>query len=379
MSDYVKRHYGVPADIGRRVEVDGKPGIIAADRGHYIGVNFDADKPGVISNCHPTWRVVYGEMGTIRKLTRSQMGTDTKIEWAHHTFNPWIGCAKVSEGCSHCYAERFGKRVGVTWGGERRMTSTWSQPRRWNRQAYENQAAWRAGVRPRVFCGSLCDVFDPVVDDDWRHQLMTLIHDCTNLRWLLLTKRPDQARDYFTHFGDMSRTDHVWIGTSVEDQATADERIPHLLQIPCVAGRFLSCEPLLGPVNLRSIPRPDRFHRQAQGWESWLAGELHWVIAGGESGPQARPMHPDWVCSLRDQCQGTGISFFFKQWGEWCPRGPKSLGYPSVDGVPCIRLTNHGGDDQVGDPGENPVWMHKAGKKRAGRLLDGREWNEVPA
>jgi protein gp37 len=302
---------------------------------------------------------------------------DSKIEWTDHSFNPWIGCTRVSPGCQHCYAETMmaDRYKKVKWGpqGVRVRTSTdyWKQPARWNRQAAAD------GVRRRVFCASLADVFEDKADqredmDEWRLGLWNLILATPYLDWLLLTKRPENV-DAMIPRGSMRQRypANVWIGTSVEDQRRADERIPHLLAIPA-AVRFLSVEPLLGPVDLSP------WFGLAEGyeWRDCLCDEIdpsdqpcltcegrlvlgqgsgiHWVIVGGESGPNARPMHPTWARSLRDQCQAAGVPFFFKQWGEYGP---------------CTEIPGQAAD---------PDCMFRFGKKLAGRLLDGREWNEFP-
>lgn len=302
---------------------------------------------------------------------------NSNIEWTDHTFNPWRGCTKVSSGCANCYAEKLSHRnpkVLGEWGqGKPRIKASaamWREPRKWN------AACEKRGVRERVFCASLADwLDDDGVPIEWLAELLELIHATPNLDWLLLTKRPqnwrervndaekfttpqnwevrDWLRNWFEH--EMA-PENVWIGTSVEDQARADERIPLLLAIPAVA-RFLSCEPLLGPVNLGD------YRHSSHG--EWKMDGFHWVIAGGESGPGARPMHPDWPRSLRDQCVAAGVAYFFKQWGEWgeCPIG---------DGPDLVT-------DAVFKKGpghDGMVW--KIGKKAAGRLLDGREWNEMP-
>jgi protein gp37 len=313
------------------------------------------------------------------------MVANTKIEWAHHTFNPWIGCTKVSPACDHCYAEAdfATRRKVVQWGAgqPRKLTadSTWAMPRRWNAEAE------RLGVRYRVFCASLADVFDNEVSVQWRRNLFDLIKATPHLDWLLLTKRIGNARNLYAEaYLDSARAwpANVWIGASITSQAEADRDIPKLLAVPA-AKRFLSMEPLLGPVDLER-PRPGPDLDQGGGrtiCQPWLIQSgIDWIIVGGESGPHARPMHPDWARSLRDQCQAAGVPFLFKQWGEWCPRGPESLGYPSVDGVPRFRMTDagHNGQDLDSD-GDNDVWMNRAGKKAAGRQLDGRTWDEVPA
>lgn len=270
------------------------------------------------------------------------MGQDTKIEWAHATFNPWMGCQKVSPGCANCYAEemmdhRYGK---VKWGpdGTRVVTSdaNWKQPKKWNKQAIEE------GVRHRVFCASLADVFEDRDDlVETRHRLMDLIYLTPQLDWLLLTKRPDIAY-YWTEKWPLHK--NVWIGTSVENQKYANERIPWLLRIPA-AKRFLSVEPLLGPLSvmfamntIEADTIPDRSY----------SDHLQWVIVGGESGRNSRPMKSQWVRHIRDECKTMHIPFFFKQWGEY---GPEET-YPGA--------------------------MYPIGKKLAGRKLDGIEHNEVP-
>ena len=241
------------------------------------------------------------------------MGRDSKIEWTDHTFNPWIGCTKVSAGCKHCYAEtRMDHRFGqVKWGPgqERKRTSAanWKLPARWNKEAEG------AARRPRVFCASLADVFDPDVPTAWRAELLTLIDDTPNLDWLLLTKRPELVRALLMEASngnvwDFRHMPNVWLGTTVENQLSADERIPHLLGV-WARVRFLSCEPLLGLVQL-GICAGDGFSFFDYGLGAGF-GHVDWVIAGGESGPNARPMHPDWARDLRDQCAAAGAPFLF--------------------------------------------------------------------
>lgn len=289
------------------------------------------------------------------------MGENTAIEWADHSFSPWRGCTKVSPGCDNCYAENIVHRFGGGWGpGQPRQIaaeSTWKLPLRWNRKAE------REGVRFKVF-PSLCDPFDAEVPDEWRDRLFALTALTRNLDWLLLTKRPMVALRYLGRRALPSwPLPNVWLGTSVENQKMADLRIPTLLEIPA-AKHFLSCEPLLGPVDIsywttanNLIDRPG----------------LSWVITGGESGPKARPMHPDWARSIRDQCVDAGVPYFFKQWGEWAP----GTGFES-GGVPAKHWNAAAGGfiDGLGDRSNRVV---RIGKKAAGRLLDGRTWDEVPA
>jgi len=332
------------------------------------------------------------------------MAAETKISWCDATFNPWRGCTKVSEGCKHCYAETLSKRnpkVLAVWGpqGTRVMASEtmWREPLKWN------QEAKTAGVRRRVFCASLADVFEGpetcsaegyAVIVAARERLFRMARKTNWLDWLFLTKRPENipaALGAITH-SEFPHTDlwtlqqerprpNWWFGTSVENQAAADKRIPELLQVPA-AVRFLSCEPLLGPVDLNGIPHPLRHpERHELKLNPWIG--IHWVIAGGESGPNARPMHPDWARSLRDQCQAAsirysvmGVAFHFKQWGEWSP-----IDQPWEQQSPNKLATNERWLNHAGGHGFNgeKVWrMAKVGKVAAGRLLDGRTWDELP-
>ena len=391
------------------------------------------------------------------------MAENTKIEWAHHTFNPWIGCTKVSPACKNCYAERdFDLRLGqVQWGpnGTRVLTGSenWAKPLKWNRDVQKQfevaQAQWVSDCcvetksypepelnqfRKRVFCASLADVFEdwqgPIVNskgergvidcnggwwftngpvsncyeltmDVVRQRLFALIDATPNLNWLLLTKRPENIRKMWLaqhldggttgrirEFMDESESKdvnpyfrrNVWLGTSVENQEYADKRIPELLKCRDLSPvLFLSCEPLLGPVDLNAdggwlvpweksdgVCGPDAWNEMFvcannHSARRYLKSEKHgrniclqsgceatvhpakpgidWVIAGGESGPEARLTDPDWFRSLRDQCQTAGVPFLFKQWGEF---------------------------------GEN---LQRVGKVRAGRSLDGVIYDGFPA
>lgn len=272
------------------------------------------------------------------------MGENSSIEWTHHTFNLVWGCVKVSPGCEHCYAETFAKRTGHNiWGPaattERRTFGDkhWAEPLKWNEDAV------KANERRRVFCSSMADVFEdhPQLPRE-RVRLWKLIDQTPALDWLLLTKRPENIFRMAPAVWFSGWPRNVWIGTSVENQAMADKRIPLLLQIPA-AVRFLSCEPLLGPLDLSGKTREtvwlDQEYADADpglaevvetdGWP------IAWVIVGGESGPKARPMNPDWVRGIRDQCTAAGVAFHFKQWGG-------------------VR------------------------KHETGRILDGRTWDEYP-
>lgn len=242
------------------------------------------------------------------------MGLNSNIEWTTHTFNPWWGCTKVSDGCKFCYAELLSRRYGKdVWGPgkTRRLMSDnyWTSPIKWNKEAAEQ------GVRHRVFCASMADVFEEKAPQGQLERLWELIRITPNLDWQLLTKRPHRIAGSLPDDWDNGYT-NVWLGTSVEDNRVV-HRIGQLTSVPAVV-RFLSLEPLIGP--LFSLP---------------LSG-IDWVIVGGESGHSARPINPEWVTGIREQCRAASTAFFFKQWGG-------------------------------------------ANKKKSGRLLDGRFYNEMPS
>jgi protein gp37 len=255
------------------------------------------------------------------------MGAETKIGWTHSTFNAWHGCVKISPACTNCYAAAFDKRTGhANWGlkAPRRFFGEkhWAEPLKWN------ASAQKAGERRRVFCGSMMDVFELHSDlvtaerqQQERERLFTLIHQTRWLDWLLLTKRPENAAACLplAWMGD-GLPPNVWMGTTVENQEYADLRIPHLLKIP-VRVRFLSCEPLLGPIDVsRWLPPrlqgdPPHWRRSVQMPDGPTDG-VSWVIAGGESGAGHREHQLEWSRSLRDQCADAGVAYFFKQLGE---------------------------------------------------------------
>jgi protein gp37 len=272
------------------------------------------------------------------------MAKDSRIEWTHHTFNPWWGCVKVSPACANCYAETWAHRLGAKiWGrhAPRRFFGDehWKHPLRWNAEAERDQ------VRRRVFCASMADVFEVRAElNPWRARLWPLIEQTPWLDWLLLTKRPKNVRR-MAPWG--SRWPHnVWLGTTAENQKHADLRIPELLESPARI-HFISAEPLIGPL---SIAR----------WSG-----IDWVIAGGESGHHARPTDPEWVRSLRDECHESGIAFHFKQWGHWAPELPHGI-------TPRQRL-------QLNSNESAKTTLYGLGKSIAGRALDGRTWDQFPA
>ena len=310
------------------------------------------------------------------------MSTNTKIEWTDATWNPIVGCTRVSEGCMNCYAERFAARFPDRFGGVSRMTEhgpRWTGKIVLRPEVLDQPLRWR---KPRrIFVNSMSDLFHENVPLKFIDEVFAIMALAKQHTFMILTKRPKRMKEYITYRAakEFSYSRHiqwplpnVWLGVSVENQRAADERIPLLLQTPA-AVRFLSCEPLLGPVSLKEInipitgpgsPQPyapstgrrinaltgDVFEYDWHGRGVGRQGaKIDWVIVGGESGPNARPMHPDWVRGIRDQCVAAGVPFFFKQWGEW-------------------KLSWMAGEYQ---------WMRVC-KKAAGRLLDGRTWDELP-
>jgi protein gp37 len=272
------------------------------------------------------------------------MAENSRIEWTDHTFNPWWGCTKVSPACDNCYAEAWARRTGHSvWGAktERRFLSDfyWKQPLRWNRDAGKRRR------RERVFCASMADVFEWRADlSPWRARLWDLIEQTPNLDWLLLTKRPHLGAR-LTPWGN-AWPRNVWMGTTIESQRMSEKRMHHLLALPATV-RFVSCEPLRTRLDMTPF---------------LSSGELDWVIAGGESGANARPADPNWFRDLRDQCIANGVPFHFKQWGEWAPLNDLHTGSCPISM-------------------ESTAWsepLGRFGKKRSGRMLDGREWNQVP-
>ncbi len=315
------------------------------------------------------------------------MGEVSEISWTHATFNPWIGCTKVSPACDHCYAERGAARLGAQhglklWDGDRHYTGVdyWKQPHRWNR------AAEKAGERRRVFCASFADVFEDRKGLNVpRARLFQIIEETPWLDWLLLTKRPENMAAMAPRAWAKAWPANVWAGTTAENDEWAEKRVPYLLEVPARV-RFLNAEPLLGPIHCWAyLAGPIREQALAALGARPLPG-LDWIIVGGESGPGARPMHPQWVRDLRKDCITLGVPFHFKQWGEWGPRRqmrpdvpcPHNDGWGAleIDGSFCPTATCWNGHDD--DSKNAGAMMYRVGKKVSGRLLDGREWNEFP-
>jgi len=345
------------------------------------------------------------------------VASSTKIEWCDATFNPWTGCTKVSPGCANCYAEsHFSTKMrGVKWGpqGDRVVASEskWAEPIKWDKLAKTGHCLGCAGrciddkgepceacsgtgelgrFRARVFCASMADVFE-----DWqgsmlnakheklylsrtggwidggpsqfsskftmqhaRNRLFATIDSTYYLDYLLLTKRIENVGRMIPDHWSVALPKNVWIGTSVENRDTL-YRIDRLREIKARV-RFLSVEPLLadlGAIDLTGI---------------------HWVIVGGESGPNARPMNSDWVRSLRDQCVAAGVPFFFKQWGQWIDAGHAEFG-KLPDGK-IIHINSAGTILNPAPTDENAdcITLKYVDKKRAGRILDMKEWSQFP-
>jgi protein gp37 len=360
------------------------------------------------------------------------MSQHTEISWCDSTFNPWEGCQKVGPGCDHCYAEtrnaRYAGGRAINWGpgAPRRRTgvSNWKLPPRWNAKPfYECEGCgWRGeddtqssrlriclqcgtrlvSARRRVFCASLADVLDNAVPDTWADDLWDLIDDTPNLDWLLTTKRIGNARTRLPArwLKPGAWPSHVRMIITVVNQQEADRDIPKLMSLGCPNG--LSMEPLLASVAIwrwlaphcerhAGQLEPDGKCEVCEGRGIWgMPGDtplqehekapirqgIDWVIAGGESGPGARPMHPDWVRSLRYQCAAASVPFHFKQWGEWNPGTVQE-----AVGAHKVRV-EPSGDVHPWPPifvvGTGPWCMSKVGKKAAGRLLDGIEHNGFP-
>lgn len=298
------------------------------------------------------------------------MAENSKIEWTDHTFNPWIGCQAVSPGCDHCYAEALAKRTGRDFATRTRTSeANWKLPLKWDRQAKAE------GRRFRVFCASMADVFDNQAPDEWRADLFALIQATPHLDWLLLTKRIGNVASMLPPAALQPMSPHhpypnIRIGATITSQPEADRDVCKLLQLPLP--NFLSMEPLLGAVDLTELQPPGELRMWVdalRGTASSLGGTgpLHhirrvdWVIVGGESGHGARPMHPNWARSLRDQCAAAGVPFLFKQWGEW---------------EPLHTLERYQGRTVYDF--EDWQQMRRVGKKAAGRELDGRTHDGFP-
>lgn len=357
------------------------------------------------------------------------MGANSNIEWTDATWNPIGGCSIASPGCTNCYAQRMAgtrlanhplykatttpSKAGPVFNG--RLTAApddhpvWTWPMRWR----GSPKAKAEGRRSRIFVGDMSDLFHEDRPDAVIDRVFAVMALCPQFDFQVLTKRAARMRDYVgTRAGDYEVVlpDHavamtgspcaahvedvpwplpnVWLGVSAERQKEADDRIPDLLATPA-AVRFVSAEPLIGPIDFTRIGTHGGWYDSLKGWRNVREtpapeGVVDWIIAGGESGKDARPAHPDWFRSIRDQCQAAGVAFFFKQWGEWVP-GENASGPPPTrteqtadwfdDHWYFGRMTPKQSEELHRD--DEPD-VYRVGKHRAGRLLDGREWSEFP-
>jgi protein gp37 len=339
------------------------------------------------------------------------MSDGSRIEWTEATWNPVTGCSKVSQGCKHCYAERDWKRLSANplqpaYHG-RKFTDVMCHPERLTIPILQ--------ARPRrIFVNSMSDLFHEDVPFEFIDQVFAVMACTSRHTYQVLTKRPARMLEYFESrcsgenfelfgFPDQIDSVDIWpqwtpcngtrggydncgptwplinvcLGVSVEDQETANERIPMLLSAPA-AIRFISAEPLLGPIELCDPPNDMGEPRMRWLGDVDLPSKLDWVIAGGESGHEARPMHVDWVRSLRDQCRDAGAAFFFKQWGEWAPTAPEAGGDLGGDmKAGKVRIVKAVGEND-GHLRRGDELMRRVGKKVAGRLLDGHLHDDQP-
>ena len=322
----------------------------------------------------------------------------TKIQWTEETWNPIAGCSKVSAGCKNCYAIKDAHRLAGNPNEKiaaKYEGTTTDDGRNWTgrinfaEHALDQPLRW---TRPRqIFVNSMSDLFHPAVPITVQTDIFEVMAKCPHHTFQILTKRADMlfrmkqigvgvayrlGKQSVSNFWPLP---NVWLGVSVENQEAADERIPLLLETPA-AVRWLSCEPLLGPLDLTAIPRT-----KAEGFMRPLDGRFNtigWVVVGGESGNFARPMHPRWARDLRDQCAAAGVPFFFKQWGAWTQSPRDWCSHPSSDGAqgPASQLerVDIWRCNQCGALHDLDFDFVRVDKHVAGRLLDGREYNEFP-
>ena len=294
------------------------------------------------------------------------MGENTKIEWADDTANFWEGCTQISPACDNCYAKARAERFGsVEWNGPPRRVMAGFEVVKASRRH-----AMNTGQKRFVFVNSLSDFFDNQAPPDWRYAALDAMAAAPQCIFLLLTKRignvVSMVGEHWSHWPN-----NAWLGITVVNQEEADRDIEKLLGAKAtlkIPRAFLSCEPLLGPIDLANVAEHCGYashvlkgYRHDMGVPiANLTASIDWVIAGGESGKGARPMQRDWARGLRDQCAAAGVPFMFKQWGEWAP------------------LNIAGADYGVQRTADSPKLL-RMGKQRAGRLLDGVEHNGRPA
>lgn len=314
----------------------------------------------------------------------------TKIEWTDETWNPVTGCTPASTGCLNCYAKRMAKRLAGRFGYP-------EAPHEFDVTLHEDRLIqpiqWK---KPRmVFVCSMSDLFHEDVPSKFiKRDVWSVMVDAKQHIFQLLTKRPERALELLGNHTPWPS--NVWLGVSCENQEQADKRIPLLLATPA-AVRFVSLEPLLGAIDVEEWLEPNYASIIAEAeWEPVSPddpryNELDWVIVGGESGPGARPMHPQWARDIRDQCREALTPYFFKQWGAWAVKDtyarfcsstgnklPASRCFGVLDPDGTWHAYSTGWNARPEDPDTGEAYMVRVGKKRAGRLLDGREWNLMP-
>lgn len=319
----------------------------------------------------------------------------TKIEWADMTINPVVGCSKCSPGCDNCYAERQAARLAKMPQTAAKYAGVVGAQGKWTGIVdFDVSCLLHLPKKPkRIFVGSLCDLFhDSVMDSHLEHIMghIGLTRANAHHTFILLTKRPERMKEFFTQWKPYREMPNVWLGVTACNQQEADEKIPVLLGTPA-AKRFVSMEPMLGATDISQwMPQVGHIchdggvchhgcqsscHRLEMGYTlSNPTPYIDWIICGGETGPNARPMHPDWVRGLRDQCATADVPFFFKGWGEWVPAVKNGDGYIVHDDV----------DIPDGFKAKRHEWSmnirsYRVGKRRAGSLLDGVEHNTFPS
>lgn len=345
------------------------------------------------------------------------MADKTKIEWCDSTWSPVTGCSHVSEGCRNCYAERIDRRQMMR--GRKDGFREWTAPNaEYNVRLHPERLEWplRWKKPRRVFVCSMADLFHEQVPDEYIAAVFGVMAACPQHTFQILTKREERMsdwilaedeHDFIQSFFNLCPTSeeygcgsafeadvwplpNVWLGISAEDQKTFDKRVPLLLQTPA-AVRFVSLEPMLGPVDLQNVKTP-HYTRKLDAltgyydnspYDEGIEAHLDHVIVGGESGPGARPIHPDWVRSIRDQCVGAGVPFFFKQWGQY-----QDGSATKNNNVVVLSDGRFFSDDEFwklsGTPqmeeimALKPTMMSSVGKKAAGRELDGKVWDQFP-
>lgn len=315
------------------------------------------------------------------------MAAASAIEWTDATVNFWWGCTKVGPGCDHCYAETWAKRTGHSvWGFDvprRQIKSAVALLDRLNRDAVKF-ADEHDGRARRVFIQSMSDLFDLEVYDEWFVGAWARIEEADCLDIQIVTKRISAVEKRLAQVGCTKWPQHAGLMITVVNQAEADRDVPRLLmlktkfKIPWIG---LSIEPMLGPIDLMMLRAGEKAYDALQGAHAFRDGggyehagacaKLDWIIVGGESGHDARSMHPDWARTLRDQCAEAGVAFFFKQWGEWAPSTPEHAegnprsGWQSIKAHPTVSKFT----DLL--PENGAAFVERVGKKAAGRLLDG--------